>query len=195
MGMELLGHPSASAAVAVVVAVEAPGVSRGCCRCLWVPLAADPPVSGVQDCFYGKGCDMVRINEQLDIPDSELTFTASRSGGPGGQNVNKVSTRVMLWFDIAASPSLSAEQKEMLLTHLANRVTRDGVLQIISQQHRTQPANREAAVERFVELLQSALKRPKARRKTHVPFGAKQRRLETKRHRSDIKRIRSAPPS
>lgn len=134
---------------------------------------------------------MVQINEQLDIPEAELTFTASRSGGPGGQNVNKVNTRVMLWFDVAGSPSLSADQKEMLLSRLGNRVTREGVLQIVSQQHRTQPANREAALERFVELLQSALKRPKTRRKTRVPFGAKQRRLEIKRRRSDIKRMRS----
>ncbi len=138
---------------------------------------------------------MVRVNDQLDIPEAELTFTASRSGGPGGQNVNKVSTRVTLWFDIAGSPSLSAEQKEMLLSRLGNRVTKDGVLQIVSQQHRTQPANRQAALERFAELLQTALKRPRTRHKTHVPYGARQRRLETKRRRSDIKRMRSNPPT
>lgn len=137
---------------------------------------------------------MILINEQLEIPDGELTFTMSRSSGPGGQNVNKVSTRVMLWFDIAGSPSLSADQKEMLLSRLANRVTKEGVLQITSQQHRTQPANRDAAVKRFIELLQTALKRPKTRRKTRVPFGAKQKRLETKHRRSDIKHLRSTKP-
>lgn len=138
---------------------------------------------------------MPRINEQLDIPDEELTFTASRSGGPGGQNVNKVATRVMLWFDVAGSPSLSADQKELLLSRLGNRLTKDGVLQIVSQQHRTQPTNRQAAIERFIELVQSALKRPKVRHKTRASYASKQRRLETKRQRSEIKRMRSDRPS
>lgn len=138
---------------------------------------------------------MIQINQSLAIPDEELTFSASRSGGPGGQNVNKVNTRVTLWFDVAGSPTLSAEQKQMLLTHLANRITRKGVLQITSQQHRTQPANRNAAVERFVELLAQALARPKPRHKTRPTYSSKQRRLETKRLRSDTKRLRSDPHS
>ncbi len=138
---------------------------------------------------------MIQINQSLAIPDEELTFSASRSGGPGGQNVNKVNTRVTLWFDVAGSPTLSAEQKQMLLTHLANRITREGVLQITSQQHRTQPANRNAAVERFVELLAQALARPKPRHKTRPTYSSKQRRLETKRLRSDTKRLRSDPHS
>jgi ribosome-associated protein len=133
---------------------------------------------------------MIQINEQLAIPEDEVTFTASRSSGPGGQNVNKVNTRVTLWFDVAGSPSLSAEQKQQLLTHLANRITREGMLQIVSQQHRTQAANREAAVERFVEILAKALARPKPRHKTRATFASRQRRLETKRRRSDIKRMR-----
>jgi len=137
---------------------------------------------------------MVRISEALEIPEHELLFTASRSGGPGGQNVNKVSTRVTLWFDVANSPSLSAEHKQMVLARLGNRISKEGVLQIVSQQHRTQPANREAAVERFVEMLQAALRRPKTRHKTRMPFGAKQRRLESKRRRSDIKKQRSSRP-
>lgn len=136
---------------------------------------------------------MVRISEQLEIPDSELVFTASRSGGPGGQNVNKLNTRVMLWFDVASSPTLSGEQKQLLLSRLANRITRDGVLQITSQQHRTQPANREAAIQRFVELLATALKRPKTRRPTRATFASRQRRLESKRRRSEVKRQRTRP--
>ncbi len=123
-----------------------------------------------------------------------MTFSASRSGGPGGQNVNKVNTRVTLWFDVAGSPSLSAEQKQALLTHLANRITREGLLQIVSQQHRTQPANRQAALERFADLLAGALRRPKPRHKTRATFASRQRRLETKRRRSDIKRMRSRKP-
>jgi ribosome-associated protein len=134
---------------------------------------------------------MIRINEQLAIPEDEITFTASRSSGPGGQNVNKVNTRVTLWFNVADSPSLSAEQKQQILTHLANRITRDGVLQIVSQQHRTQPANREAAVQRFAEMLAKALARPKPRHRTRATFASRQRRLESKRRRSQIKRMRS----
>jgi ribosome-associated protein len=134
---------------------------------------------------------MIQINEQLEIPEDEVTFTASRSSGPGGQNVNKVNTRVTLWFDVAGSASLSAEQKQQLLTHLANRITREGVLQIVSQQHRTQPANREAAIERFVELIAKALARPKPRHKTRATFASKLRRLEGKKRRSEIKRMRS----
>jgi ribosome-associated protein len=133
---------------------------------------------------------MIQINQTLDIPQDELTFSASRSSGPGGQNVNKVNTRVTLWFDVAGSPSLSAEQKQMLLTHLANRITNEGVLQIVSQQHRTQAGNRQAAVERFVEMVRVALTRPKTRHKTRATYSSKQRRLETKRHRSDVKRQR-----
>jgi ribosome-associated protein len=134
---------------------------------------------------------MIQINQAIEIPEEELSFTASRSGGPGGQNVNKVNTRVTLWFDVAGSPSLSAEQKQMLLTHLANRISNEGVLQIVSQQHRTQAANREGVVERFVEVLRVALTRPKTRHKTLATYSAKQRRLEAKRRRSDTKRQRS----
>jgi ribosome-associated protein len=134
---------------------------------------------------------MIQVNTVLQIPDEELNFSASRSGGPGGQNVNKVNTRVTLRFDVARSPSLSADQKRLLLTRLAGRISRDGILRIVSQQHRTQAANRQAAVERFVEVLRKALARPKPRRKTRATHASKQRRLESKRHRSDIKRQRS----
>ena len=84
---------------------------------------------------------MIQINQQLAIADDELSFSASRSSGPGGQNVNKVNTRVTLWFDVAGSPSLSADQKQALLARLANRITREGMLQVVSQQqvHVTQP--------------------------------------------------------
>jgi ribosome-associated protein len=134
---------------------------------------------------------MIQVNTVLQIPDEELNFSASRSGGPGGQNVNKVNTRVTLRFDAARSPSLSADQKRLLLTRLAGRISRDGILRIVSQQHRTQAANRQAAVERFVEVLRKALARPKPRHKTRATHASKQRRLESKRHRSDIKRQRS----
>ena len=102
---------------------------------------------------------MVWITDSLEIPDDELTFTASRSSGAGGQNVNKVNTRVTLTFDLAASSSLTAAEKDRIAERLATRVNKTGVLRVTSQRHRTQAANRDAAVARFTELLRSALLR------------------------------------
>ena len=133
---------------------------------------------------------MIQITDDLAIPDEEVTFVTSRSGGPGGQNVNKLETRVTLRFDLAASPSLTEEQKVRLAERLATRITRGGVLQVTSQRHRTQAANRDAAVERFVELVRGALREEAPRKKTKVPRAAQRRRLEEKRRHSDKKRDR-----
>ncbi|MGA2224849.1 MAG: alternative ribosome rescue aminoacyl-tRNA hydrolase ArfB [Syntrophobacteraceae bacterium] len=134
---------------------------------------------------------MVIINEHISIPEDELTFTASLSGGPGGQNVNKVSSRVTLWFDVVNSPSLYPEQKDLIRSRLASRISKTGVLRIISQQTRSQVENRELTVERFVELMQDALRQVPVRKKTRVSNGAKLRRLEEKRQRSMVKSERS----
>ncbi|MGQ4809472.1 Peptidyl-tRNA hydrolase ArfB [Candidatus Entotheonellaceae bacterium PAL068K] len=134
---------------------------------------------------------MIDITCRLAIPEDELTFTASRSSGPGGQHVNKVSSRVTLRFNIVASPSLSEAQKRRLLTRLATRISKDGVLRVISQQYRSQPANHRAAIERFVTLLQEALASTPPRRQTAVPSAVKQRRLEAKKHRSRLKQRRT----
>jgi ribosome-associated protein len=134
---------------------------------------------------------MVIINEQISIPEEELTFTASRSGGPGGQHVNKVSSKVVLWFDLAKSPSLSPEDKELIASRLGSRIDKDGVLRVVSQSTRSQLSNRELAIERFVELLQSALKQLPPRKKTRVSRAAKERRLEEKKQRSSLKRERA----
>jgi ribosome-associated protein len=136
---------------------------------------------------------MIPITEDLAIPDEEVAFTTSRSGGPGGQNVNKLETRVTLRFDLTASPSLSAEQKDRLRQRLATRITRDGIFHVTAQRHRTQAANREAAVERFAELLRENLREEAPRKKTRPSRAAKARRLEQKRRHSQRKRERAAP--
>lgn len=137
---------------------------------------------------------MVRINRRLEIPDGELSFTFSRSSGPGGQNVNKVNTRVTLLFDVAGSPSLSEGQRSRIMSRLTSRINREGILRISSQRHRSQSANREAAVSKFADLLGEALRPARKRKKTKVPVRAKKKRLEEKRKRSRLKRTRRKPP-
>ncbi len=139
----------------------------------------------------------MRIDDRLEIPDDELSFAASRSGGPGGQNVNKVETRMTLLWDLEGSPSLAAlgeEERERLRQRLATRLTKAGVLRVTSQRHRSQGANREAAIERFAELLREALRPEVPRKPTKVSKAAKRRRLDEKRRRSERKRERSAAP-
>jgi len=134
---------------------------------------------------------MIAITDHVSIAEDELRFTASRSSGPGGQNVNKVSTKITLWFDLANSPSLSSEGKELILSRLGSRIDKDGILHVVSQSTRSQLSNRELAVERFVELLQAALKKLPIRKKTRVSKGAKERRLEEKKQRAALKSGRS----
>ncbi len=137
---------------------------------------------------------MVEINAQLEIPDGELELRTSRSSGPGGQNVNKLETRVTVRFDVAGSPSLDDEQRERIREALATRITKEGVLQVTSQRHRTQAANRDAAIARLAELVADALKPERERRPTRVPRAVRRRRLEAKRRRGRLKRERSTPP-
>src|SRR4029434_7572845 len=104
----------------------------------------------------------------LEIPDGELEFVASRSGGPGGQNVNKVSSRVTLRFDVERSSALNPEQRIRIQRKLASRINKDGVLQVSSQRTRSQELNRADTVQRFGELLRAALREDKARIKTRA---------------------------
>jgi len=136
---------------------------------------------------------MIPITPGLTIPDEEVSFTTSRSGGPGGQNVNKLETRVTLRFDVGASAVLSEEQKTRLRERLATRITKNGELHVTSQRHRSQVANKDAAVERFAELMGEALQEGVPRRKTRPSRAAKARRLDEKRRRSGRKRDRTAP--
>jgi ribosome-associated protein len=135
---------------------------------------------------------MVFIADDIEIPDAELAFTTSRSSGPGGQNVNKVNTRVTLLFDLDKSPSLLEEQRALIHERLAGRINKEGILRVIVQRHRTQLANRDEAVRKFADLLRAALFEEEVRVPVKVPKGVNQRRLEDKRLRSRLKRERSA---
>lgn len=134
---------------------------------------------------------MLIINSKLSIPPAELDFQSTRSSGPGGQNVNKLETKIILRFDVANSPSLSETQRERLLEKLASRLTTEGVLVIASQEHRTQTANREAAVARFVNLLKEALKPVRPRVATRPTRASKEQRLEVKKQRQQVKQRRA----
>jgi len=134
---------------------------------------------------------MVRINDEVEVDEGELLFVTSRSSGPGGQNVNKVATRVTLRFDVASSPALSEEQRQLVRERLATRINRDGVLSVTSRRHRTQAGNRRAAQERFAELMADALELDPERRPTQVPRAVRRRRLDDKRRRARLKQGRS----
>jgi len=134
---------------------------------------------------------MIEITNDIFIREDELVFKFSRSGGPGGQNVNKVNTRVTLFFDVANCESFSDVQRQRILKRLATRADKNGVIRVVSQRYRTQRANRRVAVERLQELLRGALKKKPVRKKTRVPKAVKRRRLEEKRQRSLLKQQRA----
>ncbi len=134
----------------------------------------------------------VEVNQRVSIPEDELRFTASRSSGPGGQNVNKVSTRITLLFDLENSPSLSRIDKERIEKRLATRINNQGVLRMVCQRHRSQLANRREVVERFGRLMANALRTRRPRKKKQVSRAAKKRRREEKERRSRLKRSRSS---
>lgn len=127
------------------------------------------------------------------IPAAELSWSASRASGPGGQHVNKTSSRITLEWSIVDSAVLNAAQRARLRDKLGGRITNDGVLQIHAEDARSQLRNRELAAERLAELVGEALRRRKTRRPTRPGRGARERRLKAKKARSDVKQSRRSP--
>ena len=135
----------------------------------------------------------VRVSDEVTIPAGEIRLSYVRSGGPGGQNVNKVASKAVLRFDLRSSPSLPDAARARALARLASRLTTAGELVLTSDRHRDQSRNREAVLARLGEVLAAAIRRPKRRRPTRPSAGAVERRLAGKRLRSERKRARRAP--
>ncbi|OGW55209.1 MAG: peptide chain release factor I [Nitrospirae bacterium RBG_19FT_COMBO_55_12] len=138
---------------------------------------------------------MIPITPTISIGDSEIQLHFVRSSGPGGQNVNKVATAVQLRFDVGNSPSLPGDVRTRLIRLAGRRVTQDGILIIEARQFRTQERNREDAIERLVELIRQATQKPKPRKKTKPSKAAKERRIEGKKQRGVVKKMRRAAPN
>ncbi len=138
---------------------------------------------------------MIRITDTISIDESELEESFVRSSGPGGQNVNKLSTAVQLRFDVRRSPSLPNDVAIRLMQLAGKRITKDGVLVLIAQTHRTQERNRAEAQDRLVALIKEAAVAPIPRRPTKPTRASRRERLDTKKRRSGIKRLRQDKPS
>ncbi|MHB0924418.1 MAG: alternative ribosome rescue aminoacyl-tRNA hydrolase ArfB [Bellilinea sp.] len=137
---------------------------------------------------------MIEITPNFSLDENELTFDYVRASGPGGQNVNKVSTAVQLRYDISRSPALPLEIKQRLIKLAGSRVTEDGILIIEAKRYRTQDKNRDDAVSRLVALMQKAFEPPKVRKPTRPSVTAKAARVASKRQRGEQKRIRRYHP-
>ena len=137
---------------------------------------------------------MIRITGSISIGEDELEERFIRASGPGGQNVNKLSSAVQLRFDVRRSPNLPDDVRARLERLAGRRLTRDGVLVIIAQRHRTQERNRQDALDRLIELIERAAVRPIPRRPTRPTKGSRERRLESKKRRASIKGLRQDKP-
>ena len=133
---------------------------------------------------------ILAVNRSITIPDRELKFSFARASGPGGQNVNKVSSKATLHFRAADSPSLPADVRARLLTTFKSRLTKAGELVISSQEHRDQPRNIDACLARLKSMILSVVKPPKKRRATGPSRGSKVRRLKEKKQRAEVKQGR-----
>ena len=135
---------------------------------------------------------MIELTEGIAIAESELAFEFVRSSGPGGQNVNKVATAAVLRFDVAGSPSLDEPVKRRLIRLAGSRMTADGVLILRAQRHRTQRANRQDAIDRLAKLIRRAASPPPKRVATAPTRAARQKRLDSKKRRGAVKRLRGS---
>jgi ribosome-associated protein len=138
---------------------------------------------------------MIRVTDSISIHEDEIEESFVRSSGPGGQNVNKLSTAVQLRFDIRRSPSLPNDVAIRLMRIAGRRLTKDGVLVLVAQNHRTQERNRAEAMDRLVAMIQEAAVPPVPRRATKPTRASKMERLETKKRRSGVKNLRRSKPS
>jgi len=136
---------------------------------------------------------MIRITNTVIIPYDEIRFITSRSSGPGGQHVNTTDSRVTLLFNVDKSPSLTQLQKVAVKGKLKRRIDKRGVLQVNSQKFRSQKSNKDSAIERFIELMQWALKPVRPRKETAIPRSAKRKRLDRKKRTGERKRQRKIP--
>jgi len=130
------------------------------------------------------------MNSKIQIPESEILFQTSRSSGPGGQNVNKLNTKVAVVVNIQTCNFLTDAQKEIIFKKLSSRLTKDNRLIVESQRFRTQRANRDFAIEKLHDIIEAALRTPKKRKPTRPTYSAVQKRLQQKKQRSDIKKNR-----
>jgi ribosome-associated protein len=137
---------------------------------------------------------MIRVTAHISIDEREIGESFVRASGPGGQNVNKLATAVQLRFDVRGSPSLPAGVRERLERLAGARLTRDGVLVIIAQRHRSQGRNRQDALDRLIDLIRRAAIEPRLRRPTKPSKASRERRVEAKKHRAGLKRLRRGKP-